>query len=53
MFAGDFVSMRTFAERDHQNIVHWKSYDRGGHYAAHIVPEVLVDDLRTFYSTLR
>ncbi|GAA1292269.1 hypothetical protein Psi02_49540 [Planotetraspora silvatica] len=53
MFGGDFVSMRTFAERDHQNIVHWKSYDRGGHYAAHIVPDVLVDDLRTFYGGLR
>jgi pimeloyl-ACP methyl ester carboxylesterase len=53
MFAGDFVSMRTFADRDHKNIVHWESYDRGGHYAAHIVPDVLVDDLRTFYGKLR
>jgi pimeloyl-ACP methyl ester carboxylesterase len=53
MFEGDFISMRTFAERDHQNIVHWKSYDRGGHYAAHIVPDVLADDLRTFYGDLR
>ncbi|WP_090943863.1 epoxide hydrolase family protein [Nonomuraea jiangxiensis] len=53
MFGGDFVSMRRFAERDHQNIVHWKSYDRGGHYAAHVVPDVLVDDLRTFYGGLR
>jgi pimeloyl-ACP methyl ester carboxylesterase len=53
MFAGDFVSMRTFAERDHKNIVHWESYDGGGHYAAHLVPDVLVDDLRTFYGKLR
>ncbi|MEU8042149.1 epoxide hydrolase family protein [Streptosporangium sp. NPDC049078] len=53
MFDGDFVSMRTFAERDHTNIVHWKSYDRGGHYAAHIVPDVLAEDLRTFYDGLR
>ncbi|WP_089211341.1 epoxide hydrolase family protein [Streptosporangium subroseum] len=53
MFAGDFVSMRTFADRDHTNIVHWESYDRGGHYAAHIVPDVLVDDLRTFFGKLR
>ncbi|GAA4197299.1 hypothetical protein GCM10022252_46010 [Streptosporangium oxazolinicum] len=53
MFDGDFVSMRTFAERDHTNIVHWRSYDRGGHYAAHIVPDVLAEDLRTFYDGLR
>ncbi|MEV4753782.1 epoxide hydrolase family protein [Micromonospora sp. NPDC049559] len=52
MFAGDFVSMRTFAERDHRNIVHWRSYDRGGHYAAHVVPDVLAADLRTFYAGL-
>ncbi|MFI6760571.1 epoxide hydrolase family protein [Micromonospora sp. NPDC050417] len=53
MFEGDFVSMRTFAERDHRNIVHWKSYGPGGHYAAHIAPEVLAEDLRTFYGKLR
>jgi epoxide hydrolase len=53
MFAGDFISMRRFAERDHKNIVHWASYDRGGHYAAHVVPDVLVEDLRTFYGGLR
>ncbi|MGW4462480.1 epoxide hydrolase family protein [Micromonospora sp. NPDC004704] len=53
MFEGDFVSMRTFAERDHRNIVHWKSYGPGGHYAAHLAPNVLADDLRTFYATLR
>ncbi|MGW0431747.1 epoxide hydrolase family protein [Micromonospora sp. NPDC003197] len=53
MFAGDFVSMRTFAERDHKNITHWNSYDRGGHYAAHIVPDALATDLRAFYGGLR
>ncbi|MDH2426645.1 epoxide hydrolase [Sphaerisporangium sp. TRM90804] len=53
MFKGDFVSMRTFADRDHKNIVHWKSYDSGGHYAAHLVPGVLADDLRAFYGALR
>lgn len=53
MFEGDFVSMRTFAERDHRNIVHWKSYGPGGHYAAHVAPDVLAEDLRTFYAKLR
>ncbi|WP_328709055.1 epoxide hydrolase family protein [Microbispora hainanensis] len=53
MFEGDFVSMRTFAERDHRNIVHWRSYDAGGHYAAHLRPDVLSADLRDFYAALR
>jgi len=54
MFKGDFVSMRTFAERDHQNIRSWHVYDQpGGHYAAHLYPGVLVQDIREFYSGLR
>ncbi|WP_199430564.1 epoxide hydrolase family protein [Qaidamihabitans albus] len=62
MFAGDFQSIRRFAERDHHNIVSWNSYDTGGsgasgadaagHYAAHEAPEVLVGDIREFYAKL-
>ncbi|MDR7168151.1 pimeloyl-ACP methyl ester carboxylesterase [Nocardia kruczakiae] len=63
MFAGDFRSIRRFAERDHENIVSWNSYDVGsvtggpndaaGHYAAHEAPEVLVGDIRTFFARVR
>jgi pimeloyl-ACP methyl ester carboxylesterase len=53
MFAGDFQSIRRFAERDHKNIVSWSEYDRGGHYAAHLVPELLTRDIRAFYRGLR
>ncbi|MGA6165312.1 epoxide hydrolase family protein [Amycolatopsis magusensis] len=52
MFAGDFQSIRRFAERDHRRIISWNSYDTGGHYAAHEAPKVLADDLRNFYATL-
>jgi pimeloyl-ACP methyl ester carboxylesterase len=54
MFKGDFVSMRTFAGRDHTNIRSWHAYDEpGGHYAAHLFPDVLVRDIREFYSGLK
>ncbi|WP_077490434.1 epoxide hydrolase family protein [Sinomonas mesophila] len=60
MFAGDFQSIRRFAERDHSNIVSWNRYDissqaggpndAAGHYAAHEAPDVLVGDIRRFFS---
>ncbi|MFD3703524.1 epoxide hydrolase family protein [Nocardia sp. NPDC058658] len=62
MFAGDFQSIRRFAERDHSEIVSWNSYDTSsatggandaaGHYAAHEAPEVLVGDIREFFAAL-
>jgi pimeloyl-ACP methyl ester carboxylesterase len=64
MFAGDFQSIRRFAERDHSNIVSWNSYgavagtpgadrDAGGHYAAHEATDVLVGDIRQFFAKVR
>ncbi|VVJ19429.1 Epoxide hydrolase (EC [Amycolatopsis camponoti] len=62
MFAGDFQSIRRFAERDHANIVSWNAYDTrsgsggprdaAGHYSAHEAPEVLVADIRAFFADL-
>ena len=48
-FAFDFRPIRKFAERDHSNIVHWNNYDRGGHWAAHDAPDLLVPDIREFF----
>jgi hypothetical protein len=31
-------------------IVHWSHFDRGGHYAAMEVPEVLAGDTEAFFS---
>jgi pimeloyl-ACP methyl ester carboxylesterase len=50
MFAGDFQSIRPFADRDHANIVSWHSYGPGGHYAAHAATDVLLADIRDFYA---
>ncbi|PRX43873.1 pimeloyl-ACP methyl ester carboxylesterase [Prauserella shujinwangii] len=53
MAPGDFQTIRRFAERDHKNLVHWSELERGGHYTAHQAPDLLVDDLRTFFGSLR
>jgi epoxide hydrolase len=53
-FAGDFGGIRRFAERDHKNIVQWHTYDTpAGHYAAHLAPTELVNDIRAFFRPLR
>jgi epoxide hydrolase len=62
MFAGDFQSIRRFAERDHANVVSWHSYgtlaaagtqtDAAGHYAAHEATGVLAADVRAFFAAL-
>ena len=49
-FSGDFSGVRRFAERDHKNLVQWNMHpEPGGHYAAHLEPGVLADDIRGFY----
>ncbi len=51
VFAED-VSIRRFAERSN-TITAWHDYDRGGHFAAMEVPDLLVDDVRRFFASLR
>jgi pimeloyl-ACP methyl ester carboxylesterase len=48
-FGGDFFGVRRFAERDHKNIVRWKTYDHGGHFAAHKVSDLYVSEVQAFY----
>jgi hypothetical protein len=50
VFADDFQTIRVFAERDNSNIVHWSRFDRGGHFAALEVPELVVGDIRAFFA---
>lgn len=53
-FTGDFSGIRRFAERDHKNIVQWHMHpEPGGHYAAHLEPEVMATDIRGFFRRLR
>ena len=52
-FPNDIQAIRRYAERDHANIVSWNVYDRGSHYAAHQASDLLIADLRTFFTSLR
>jgi pimeloyl-ACP methyl ester carboxylesterase len=51
VFAED-VPIRRFAEQVN-NIVHWSEFDRGGHFAAMEVPDLLTGDVRDFFRPLR
>jgi microsomal epoxide hydrolase len=44
--------IRRFAELSN-NIVHWAEYDRGGHFAAMEVPDLLVRDVCEFFRQFR
>lgn len=50
--AGDFQSIRRFAERDHHDIVQWRTHERGGHYADHEEPRTALADIRDFFAAV-
>jgi pimeloyl-ACP methyl ester carboxylesterase len=52
-FAYDMKTVRRFADRDHANIVSWNTFDRGSHWSAHDAPDLLADDIRQFFASLR
>jgi pimeloyl-ACP methyl ester carboxylesterase len=46
------VSIRRTVELEH-TVVHWSEFSRGGHFAAMEAPDLLVKDIREFFSNLR
>ncbi|WP_191256004.1 epoxide hydrolase family protein [Amycolatopsis oliviviridis] len=46
------LPIRRLAERT-DNVVHWSTPDRGGHFPGLEVPDLLIEDLRTFFRPLR
>ena len=44
--------VRSYAERVY-DIRHWSEFERGGHFAALEVPDLLIDDIRAFFRPLR
>jgi pimeloyl-ACP methyl ester carboxylesterase len=44
---------RSVAERMYTNIQRWTTQSRGGHFAALEQPEILAEDVRAFFRTLR
>ncbi|GAA1565391.1 epoxide hydrolase [Kribbella sancticallisti] len=45
-------AMRHILEREH-HLSHWAEYSRGGHFAALEAPDLLTEDIRTFFRPLR
>jgi pimeloyl-ACP methyl ester carboxylesterase len=52
VFADDFQTIRVFAERDNDNIVHWSRFDEGGHFASLERPDLVAGDIRAFFAGL-
>lgn len=48
----DDFAIRRYAEPVN-NIVNWSEFDRGGHFAALEAPDLLVENVRTFFRRLR
>ncbi|QFG21899.1 epoxide hydrolase family protein [Actinomadura sp. WMMB 499] len=53
VFADDFQTIRSLAERDNTSIVHWSEFPRAGHFAAMEAPGDVASDVRTFFAGLR
>jgi epoxide hydrolase len=51
LFGGDDL-LRRVMDPEHK-IEHWSEFDRGGHFPAMEVPDLLVGDLRSFFRRLR
>jgi pimeloyl-ACP methyl ester carboxylesterase len=49
---GEDVAIRRWAERAN-TLARWTEFDRGGHFAALEVPELLAGDVREFFGSLR
>jgi epoxide hydrolase len=46
------IAIRRYAEGSN-TITYWSEFDRGGRFAAMETPDLLVDDVRTFFRTVR
>jgi pimeloyl-ACP methyl ester carboxylesterase len=44
---------KSLPERIYPDLRHWSTPERGGHFAAHEEPEMIADELRAFFRTLR
>ena len=48
-----YYTPRTWAEQAYPNLVHYNQLDKGGHFAAWEQPELLVDEMREGFKSLR
>jgi pimeloyl-ACP methyl ester carboxylesterase len=49
---GEDAAIRRFGERSN-TITHWRDVEGGGHFAAMETPQILVEDVRDFFRSLR
>ncbi|QIS19528.1 epoxide hydrolase family protein [Nocardia terpenica] len=50
---GDFHGIRRFADRDHANIVEWKTHDVHTHYLHHVSPDLMASEITEFFTKIR
>ena len=48
-----YQTPRSWAERAYPKLMHYNKFDKGGHFAAWEQPEILVNELRTAFRSLR
>jgi len=48
-----YPAPRSWAEKAYPNMIYYKKHDKGGHFAAWEQPELLVEDIREGFSSLR
>ncbi|MGV9915284.1 epoxide hydrolase family protein [Streptomyces tendae] len=54
VFPGEiYPAPRSWGERAYGNLIHWNEVDRGGHFAAWEQPQLLAEELRTAFRSLR
>jgi pimeloyl-ACP methyl ester carboxylesterase len=54
VFPGElYQAPRSWAERAYPNLIHYNELDRGGHFAAWEQPQLLSDEVRATFRTLR
>ena len=54
VFPGEiYQAPRSWAERAYPNLIHYNELDRGGHFAAWEQPQLLSEEVRTTFRTLR
>ncbi len=53
IFPGEIVALPESWSRQLYNVTRYTRFDRGGHFAAMEEPDLLIDDVRAFFRTLR
>jgi pimeloyl-ACP methyl ester carboxylesterase len=54
VFPGEiYHAPRSWAEQNFHNLIYWNEVDKGGHFAAWEQPDILADEVRAAFRSLR